>query len=50
MASLAPFFSQANYDVLENWGSFCWGSHDGKDTPLLYEDGFNFPDKKLVLH
>ncbi len=46
MASLAPFFSQANYDVLENWGSFCWGSHDGKDTPLLYEDGFNFPDKK----
>lgn len=46
MASLAPFFSQANYDVLENWGSFCWGSLDGKDTPLLYEDGFNFPDKK----
>ncbi|MEB2302408.1 formate dehydrogenase subunit alpha [Lysinibacillus xylanilyticus] len=46
MASLAPFFSQANYDVLENWGSFCWGSQDGKDTPLLYEDGFNFPDKK----
>ncbi|MFE3573190.1 formate dehydrogenase subunit alpha [Lysinibacillus sp. NPDC059133] len=46
MASLAPFFSQANYDVLEDWGSFCWGSHDGKDTPLLYEDGFNFPDKK----
>jgi len=46
MASLSPLFSQANYDVLEGWGSFCWGSHDGKDTPLLYEDGFNFPDKK----
>lgn len=46
MASLTPFFAQANYDVLENWGSFCWGSLDGKDTPLLYEDGFNFPDKK----
>ena len=46
MASLSPFFSQANYDVLENWGSFCWGSQDGKDTPLLFEDGFNFPDKK----
>ncbi|MFJ7953724.1 formate dehydrogenase subunit alpha [Lysinibacillus sp. NPDC096418] len=46
MASLSPYFSQANYDVLENWGSFCWGSQDGKDTPLLFEDGFNFPDKK----
>ncbi|NLY78940.1 MAG: molybdopterin-dependent oxidoreductase, partial [Lysinibacillus sp.] len=46
MASLSPIFSQANYDVLKDWGSFCWGSHDGKDTPLLYVDGFNFPDKK----
>ncbi|TKI48038.1 formate dehydrogenase subunit alpha [Lysinibacillus tabacifolii] len=52
MASLSPLFSQANYDVLAGWGSFCWGSHDGKDTPLLYEDGFNFPDKKarFALH
>lgn len=49
MASLSPIFSQANYDVLEGWGSFNWGSHDGKDTPLLYEDGFNFPDKKARL-
>ncbi|QBK26876.1 formate dehydrogenase subunit alpha [Ureibacillus thermophilus] len=46
MASLTPIFSQANYDVLAGWGSFCWGSLDGKDTPLLYLDGFNFPDKK----
>ncbi|WP_102691450.1 formate dehydrogenase subunit alpha [Rummeliibacillus pycnus] len=46
MASLSPIFSQANYDVLEGWNSFCWGSLDGKDTPLLYTDGFNFPDKK----
>ncbi|UDK96159.1 formate dehydrogenase subunit alpha [Lysinibacillus sphaericus] len=52
MASLSPLFSQANYEVLAGWGSFCWGSHDGKDTPLLYEDGFNFPDKKarFALH
>ncbi|MEO4053131.1 formate dehydrogenase subunit alpha [Solibacillus sp. CAU 1738] len=52
MASLSPIFSQANYDVLEGWGSFCWGSLDGKHTPLLYEDGFNFPDKKarFALH
>jgi formate dehydrogenase major subunit len=46
MASLTPFFSQCNYDVLEGWNSFSWGSPDGKDTPLLFTDGFNFPDKK----
>jgi formate dehydrogenase major subunit len=46
MASLTPFFSQCNYDVLEGWNSFHWGSPDGTDTPLLYQDGFNFPDKK----
>ncbi|WP_353049957.1 formate dehydrogenase subunit alpha [Bacillus sp. ISL-35] len=46
MASLTPFFSQCNYDVLEGWNSFHWGSLDGSDTPLLFKDGFNFPDKK----
>ena len=46
MASLSPIFAEANYDVLEDWGSFLWGSLDGKNTPLLYEDGFNFEDKK----
>lgn len=45
MASLAPIFGKANYDVLEGWNSFLWGSHDGESTPLLYEDGFDFPDK-----
>ncbi|WP_442599988.1 formate dehydrogenase subunit alpha [Neobacillus sp. D3-1R] len=46
MASLTPFFSQCNYDVLEGWNSFHWGSLDGSNTPLLFKDGFNFPDKK----
>ncbi|MDN7242261.1 formate dehydrogenase subunit alpha [Planococcus sp. N028] len=46
MASLAPLFSQANYDVLEGWNSFQWGSLDGSHTPVLYLDGFNFEDKK----
>ncbi|OCA87215.1 formate dehydrogenase subunit alpha [Pseudobacillus wudalianchiensis] len=46
MASLAPLFSQASYEKLEGWNSFLWGSHDGASTPLLYTDGFNFPDKK----
>jgi formate dehydrogenase major subunit len=46
MASLTPFFSQCNYEVLDGWNSFHWGSIDGSNTPLLYTDGFNFPDKK----
>ncbi len=47
MASLSPFFAQANYDVLEDWGSFCWGDpQTGADTPLLFENGFPFPDNK----
>lgn len=46
MASLTPFFAKASYEVLEGWGSFTWGSPTGEDTPLLYTDGFHFPDKK----
>lgn len=46
MASLSPLFAEANYDALEGWNSFLWGSHEGVSTPLLYVDGFNFPDKK----
>ncbi|WP_369901093.1 formate dehydrogenase subunit alpha [Bacillus manliponensis] len=49
IASLAPLYSQATFDRLEGWNSLCWGSHDGSDTPLLYVDGFNFPDKKARL-
>ncbi|MGX4201744.1 formate dehydrogenase subunit alpha [Bacillus sp. JK74] len=46
MASLSPLFGKASYDVLSGWNSFLWGSFTGENTPLLYEDGFNFPDKK----
>lgn len=46
MASLTPFFAHCSYEVLEGWNSFHWGSPDGTDTPVLYLDGFNFPDKK----
>ncbi|ATY30504.1 formate dehydrogenase subunit alpha [Bacillus velezensis] len=46
MASLSPLFGKASYDVLNGWNSFLWGSFTGESTPLLYEDGFNFPDKK----
>ncbi|MCM3023104.1 formate dehydrogenase subunit alpha [Heyndrickxia ginsengihumi] len=46
MVSLSPLFKEASYEVLEGWNSFQWGSLDGRNTPLLYQDGFNFPDKK----
>ncbi len=47
MAALAPIFKGASYDLLEGWGSFLWGNFEtGESTPLLYVDGFNFPDKK----
>lgn len=46
MASLSPLFGGASYEGLEGWSSFLWGSHEGVSTPLLYTDGFNFPDKK----
>ncbi|GEK34047.1 formate dehydrogenase subunit alpha [Kurthia sibirica] len=47
IVSLVPLFKEANYDVLADWGSFCWGdAENGTDTPLLYENGFHFPDKK----
>lgn len=48
MASLAPIFTEANYEVLEGWNSFFWGSNEGTSTPLLFTEGFNFPDKKAV--
>ncbi|MED0666998.1 formate dehydrogenase subunit alpha [Bacillus badius] len=46
MTSLSPLFSQASYEQLEGWNSFLWGSFNGASTPLLYTDGFHFPDKK----
>lgn len=46
MASLTPLFAQADYESLEGWNSFLWGSLDGSSTPLLYTNGFNFDDKK----
>ncbi|MNN23180.1 putative formate dehydrogenase [compost metagenome] len=46
MAGLTPFFSGCSYKTLEGWGSFHWGSSAGESTPLLYTDGFHFPDKK----
>ncbi|MCG6171677.1 hypothetical protein, partial [Anoxybacillus sp. LAT_11] len=41
IASLAPLFSQAQYENLEGWNSLCWGSYDGAHTPILYKERFN---------
>jgi formate dehydrogenase major subunit len=49
MASLTPFFAQCSYDKLTDWSSFHWGSKEGGNTPVLFTDGFNFPDKKARL-
>lgn len=49
MASLTPFFSQCDYEVLAGWSSFNWGSPDGSHTPVLHTRGFHFPDKKARL-
>lgn len=50
-ASLAPLFSGVDYDLLTNYNSLQWPvTEDGKDTPLLYTDGFAFSDQKARLY
>ncbi|AEJ42799.1 formate dehydrogenase subunit alpha [Alicyclobacillus acidocaldarius] len=51
MASAADLFRGASYDRLEGYRSLQWPVlPDGTDTPLLYTDGFAFPDKKARLY
>ncbi|MFL5813911.1 MAG: formate dehydrogenase subunit alpha [Bdellovibrionia bacterium] len=51
VAKLAPIFAGVNYERLEGYKSLHWPvAWDGKDAPLLYTDGFPFPDKKAKLH
>lgn len=50
-SSLAPMFQGVSYDLLEGFNSLQWPVRaDGKDTPLLYTDGFPFADKKARLY
>ena len=47
VALLAPIFAGVNYDRLQGYGSLQWPvSEDGKDSPFLYGDRFNFEDGK----
>jgi Uncharacterized anaerobic dehydrogenase len=46
-AKLCPVFAGVNYQRLEGYKSLLWPvSADGRDTPYLYKDKFNFPDGK----
>lgn len=46
-ASLAEIFRGVSYDLLEGYNSLQWPvAEDGTDTPLLFTDGFPFPDGK----
>jgi formate dehydrogenase major subunit len=47
IARLTPLFAGVSYKRLEGFDSLQWPVHaDGTDTPLLFTDGFPFPDKK----
>jgi formate dehydrogenase major subunit len=47
VARLTPLFAGVSYDRLEGFNSLQWPVHaDGTDTPLLFTEGFPFPDGK----
>jgi formate dehydrogenase major subunit len=50
IASLTPLFAGVTYERLEGYKSLQWPvAEDGTDQPLLYTEGFNFPDGKARL-
>lgn len=49
-ASLASQFAGVRYELLEGYNSLQWPvKEDGTDSPLLFTDGFPFPDGKARL-
>nr|WP_144461310.1 formate dehydrogenase subunit alpha [Siminovitchia fortis] len=49
-AKLAPLFAGVRYELLEGYNTLQWPvKEDGTDSPLLFTDGFPFPDKKARL-
>ncbi|WP_394579287.1 formate dehydrogenase subunit alpha [Cytobacillus firmus] len=49
-AKLMPLYVGVTYNRLEGYNSLQWPvAEDGTDTPLLYTDGFPFPDGKARL-
>jgi len=51
IARLTPSYAGVSYDRLEGFNSLQWPvDKDGKDSPILYSDGFNFENKKAKLY
>lgn len=51
VARLTPLFAGVSYERLEGYKSLQWPVHkDGTDTPLLFKDGFPFPDGKAKFY
>jgi len=47
LASLSPLYAGVSYERLEGYKTLQWPvAADGTDQPILYLDGFAFPDKK----
>src|SRR5699024_8995551 len=50
-AALTPSFAGVSYNRLEGYDSLQWPvDKDGTDSPLLYVDGFPFPDGKARIY
>jgi formate dehydrogenase major subunit len=51
LASLSPLYEGVSYERLEGYKTLQWPvAADGTDQPILYLDGFAFPDKKARLY
>jgi formate dehydrogenase major subunit len=51
MASLTPLFEGASFEMLEGYNTLQWPiARDGSDQPILYLNGFPFPDNKARFH
>jgi formate dehydrogenase major subunit len=50
-SQLAPLFEGVTYERLEGYKSLQWPvAADGTDSPVLFLDGYPFPDKKAKLY
>jgi len=51
LASLSPLYAGVSFDRLAGYKSLQWPvAPDGTDQPVLYLEGFDFPDKKARFH
>lgn len=50
LAGVTPLYAGVRYDRLEGYKTLQWPvAEDGQDQPILYLDGFAFPDRKARL-